>query len=142
VPPLDTPIAFARTSGHRLDSPRPRRRTRLQSHPGLSGIEAVSDGRVALGLRLALARAADTINRRPDFPLERLTTTGTVMFEEMLGAAGARRARAPADRRRQHQGMDPIWRCSMRSRTSSCRLYNPFVGRGSRTLGSWAISAA
>ena len=55
-------------------------------HPGLSGVEALTDGRVAFGFRVALSRAAarsidiQTYIWKPD-------ETGTLLFEEMLRAA-------------------------------------------------------
>ena len=103
-------------------------------HPGLSGVEALTDGRVAFGFRVALARAAalsidiQTYIWKPD-------ETGTLLFEEMLRAAERGvRVRLLLDDITT-QGMDPILALLEAQPNIEVRLYNPFVGRGSRALG-------
>jgi len=103
-------------------------------HPGLSGVEALTDGRVAFGFRVALSRAAarsidiQTYIWKPD-------ETGTLLIEEMLRAAERGvRVRLLLDDITT-QGMDPILALLEAQPNIEVRLYNPFVGRGSRALG-------
>ena len=105
-----------------------------ERHPGLSGIEALTDGRVAFGLRVALARAATRSIDIQTF-IWKLDETGTLMFEEMLRAAERGvRVRLLLDDINT-KGMDPVLALLDSQPNIELRLYNPFVGRGSRALG-------
>jgi len=103
-------------------------------HPGLTGIEAVLDGRVAFGLRMRLARAAARSIDVQSF-IWHADETGTLLFEEMLRAAERGvRVRLLIDDVNT-EGMDPILALLAAQPNIELRLYNPFVNRGSRTMG-------
>jgi len=102
--------------------------------PGLSGIEAVTDGRVGFGLRVALARAATRSIDIHTF-IWKSDETGTLLFEEMLRAAERGvRVRLLLDDVNT-KGMDPTFALLDAQPDIELRLYDPFIGRGSRTLG-------
>jgi len=103
-------------------------------HSGLSGIEPVGDGRVAFGLRVVLARAAARSIDVQTF-IWKADETGSVLFEEMLKAAERGvRVRLLLDDVNT-EGLDPIFALLDSQPNIELRLYNPFVGRGSRTVG-------
>jgi len=103
-------------------------------HPGLSGIEAVTDGRVAFGLRVALARAATRSIDIQTF-IWHDDATGMLLYEEMMRAAERGvRVRLLLDDVNT-TGMDPIFALLDAQPNIELRLYNPFVGRVSRTIG-------
>jgi putative cardiolipin synthase len=102
--------------------------------PGLSGIEAVTDGRVAFGLRVALARAATRSIDIQTF-IWHADATGMLLYEEMLRAAERGvRVRLLLDDVNT-EGLDPIFALLDSQPNIELRLYNPFVGRGSRAVG-------
>jgi putative cardiolipin synthase len=103
-------------------------------HPGLSGVEAITDGRVAFGLRIALARAATRSIDLQTF-IWHADETGTLLYEEMLRAAERGvRVRLLLDDVNT-EGLDPIFALLDSQPNVELRLYNPFVGRGSRAVG-------
>ena len=103
-------------------------------HPGLSGIEAITDGRVAFGLRVGLARAATRSIDIQTF-IWHADATGMLLWEEMLRAAERGvRVRLLLDDVN-GAGLDPILALLDAQPNIELRLYNPFVGRGSRGLG-------
>jgi len=103
-------------------------------HPGLTGIEAITDGRVAFGMRMALARAATRSIDIQTF-IWHADATGTLLYEEMLRAAERGvRVRLLLDDVNT-EGLDPIFALLDAQPNIELRLYNPFVGRGSRLLG-------
>jgi putative cardiolipin synthase len=105
-----------------------------REHPQLTGVLPVDDGRVAFGVRAALARNAtrtidiQTFIWHPD-------ATGTLLFEEMMRAAERGvRVRLLLDDLNT-AGTDPTLALLATQPGIELRLYNPFVGRGSRALG-------
>ena len=103
-------------------------------HPGLTGIEAVTDGRVAFAFRIALARAATRSIDVQTF-IWHDDATGTLLYEEMMRAAERGvRVRLLLDDVNT-TGMDPIFALLDAQPNIELRLYNPFVGRVSRTIG-------
>jgi putative cardiolipin synthase len=105
-----------------------------QQHPGLSGFIPIDDGRVAFAARVSLALAAtrsidiQTFIWHPD-------ATGTLLFEEVMRAAERGvRVRLLLDDLNT-LGTDPTLALLASQPNIELRLYNPFVGRGSRTLG-------
>ncbi|HET7525452.1 MAG TPA: phospholipase D family protein [Burkholderiaceae bacterium] len=105
-----------------------------QQHPGLTGVIPINDGRVAFGARVSLARAAtrsidvQTFIWHPD-------ATGTLLFEEMVRAAERGvRVRLLLDDMNT-AGTDATLALLASHPNIELRLYNPFVGRGSRTMG-------
>ena len=94
-------------------------------HPGLTGIEPIADGRVALGMRLALLRAATRSIDIQTF-IWHADNSGTLLYEEVLRAAergvrvrlllddvnmrGPGSGLRPARRRAQHpaQALQPV----------------------------------
>ena len=102
-------------------------------HPGLSGIEAFTDGRVAFALRIALARAATRSIDIQTF-IWHADATGMLLYEEMLRAAERGvRVRLLLDDVNA-EGLDPIFALLDTHPNIELRLYNPFVSRGSRGL--------
>ena len=106
----------------------------VQQHPGLTGVVPIIDGRVAFGMRVLLARAAtrsidiQTFIWHPD-------ATGTLLFEEMMSAAERGvRVRLLLDDLNT-AGTDPTLALLASHPNVELRLYNPFVGRGSRAVG-------
>ena len=106
----------------------------VRQHPGLTGLVPIIDGRVAFGTRVLLARAAtrsidiQTFIWHPD-------STGTLLFEEMMSAAERGvRVRLLLDDLNT-AGTDPTLALLASHPNLELRLYNPFVGRGSRTMG-------
>ena len=105
-----------------------------QRHPALTGVEAVTDGRVAFGLRMGLARAATRSIDIQTF-IWHDDSAGTLLYEEMLRAAERGvRVRLLLDDVNM-SGLDPIFALLDSHPNIELRLYNPFVGRWSRTLG-------
>ena len=110
-----------------------RSRPRLGRHPGLSGVEASTDGR---SRRHALSRSPRAARARSTSrPTSGRATDRNPAVRRGAAGGRARRARAPAARRRQHAGMDPMLALLDAQPSIEVRLYNPFVGRGSRGLG-------
>ena len=106
----------------------------VQQHPGLTGVIPIADGRVAFGVRASLARSAtrsidiQTFIWHPD-------STGTLLFEEVMRAAERGvRVRLLLDDLNT-AGIDPTLALLASHPNLELRLYNPFVGRASRTLG-------
>jgi putative cardiolipin synthase len=106
----------------------------VQQHPGLTGVVPIVDGRVAFSVRAALARAAtqsidiQTFIWHPD-------ATGTLLFEQMMQAAERGvRVRLLLDDLNT-AGTDPTLALLASHPNVELRLYNPFVGRGSRSVG-------
>ena len=104
-------------------------------HPGLTGVEPIGDGRVALGMRLALLRAATRSIDIQTF-IWRDDHSGILLFEEIVRAA-ERGVRV-------RLLLDDVNTAGPRSDSSplldaqpniEVRLYNPFTSRGSRGLG-------
>ncbi len=103
-------------------------------HPGLTGIEPITDGRVALGMRLALLRAATRSIDIQTF-IWHADNSGTLLYEEVLRAAERGvRVRLLLDDVNM-QGLDPVFALLDSQPNIQLRLYNPFTGRGSRGLG-------
>jgi len=106
----------------------------VQEHAGLTGVIPIADGRVAFGVRTALARAAarsidiQTFIWHPD-------ATGTLMFDEVVRAdERGVRVRLLLDDLNT-AGTDPTLALLASQPNLEVRLYNPFVNRGSRGLG-------
>ncbi len=106
----------------------------VQQHPGMSGVFPIADGRVAFAARASLARAAarsidiQTFIWHPD-------ATGTLLFDEVLRAAERGvRVRLLLDDLNT-AGTDPTLALLASHANLELRLYNPFVGRASRSLG-------
>jgi putative cardiolipin synthase len=103
-------------------------------HPGLTGIEPIGDGRVALGMRLALLRAATRSVDIQTF-IWRDDHSGILLYEEIVRAAERGvRVRLLLDDVNA-QGLDPIFSLLDAQPNVELRLYNPFTSRGSRGLG-------
>ena len=105
-----------------------------QQHPGKTGVIPLNDGRVAFGVRTSLARTAarsidiQTFIWHPD-------STGTLLFELMMQAAERGvRVRLLLDDLNT-AGTDQTLALLASHPNIELRLYNPFVGRGSRTIG-------
>jgi len=106
----------------------------VQQHPGLTGVIPIADGHVAFGVRASLARSAtrsidiQTFIWHPD-------STGTLLFEEVMRAAERGvRVRLLLDDLNT-AGTDPTLALLASQPNLELRLYNPFVGRASRSLG-------
>jgi len=106
----------------------------VQQHPGLTGVIPIADGRVAFGERSALAGSAarsidiQTFIWHPD-------STGTLLFEEMMRASERGvHVRLLLDDLNT-AGTDPTLALLASNPNLELRLYNPFVGRASRSLG-------
>ena len=105
-----------------------------ERHPGLTGIEPIADGRVALGMRLAMLRAATRSLDIQTF-IWHADNSGTLLYEEVLRAAERGvRVRLLLDDVNM-QGLDPIFALLDAQPNIQLRLYNPFTSRGSRGLG-------
>jgi len=105
-----------------------------RQHPGKTAVVAIDDGHVALGARLALARAAARSIDVQTF-IWHTDAAGTLLFEEVLQAAERGvRVRLLLDDLNT-EGTDPTLALLMSHPNVELRLYNPFVGRGSRALG-------
>ena len=105
-----------------------------ERHPGLTGIEPIADGRVALGMRLAMLRAATRSLDIQTF-IWHADNSGTLLYEEVLQAAERGvRVRLLLDDVNM-QGRDPIFALLDAQPNIQLRLYNPFTSRGSRGLG-------
>ena len=103
-------------------------------HPGLTGIEPIADGRLSLGMRLALLRAATRSIDIQTF-IWHADNSGTLLYEEVLRAAERGvRVRLLLDDVNT-QGLDPIFAMLDAQPNIQLRLYNPFTSRGSRGLG-------
>jgi putative cardiolipin synthase len=103
-------------------------------HPGLTGIEPITDGRVALGMRLVLLRAATRSIDIQTF-IWHADNSGTLLYEEVLRAAERGvRVRLLLDDVNM-EGLDPVFALLDAQPNIQLRLYNPFTGRGSRGLG-------
>ena len=104
------------------------------SHPGLTGIEPIGDGRVALALRLTLLRHAARSIDIQTF-IWHADNAGTLLYEEVLRAAERGvRVRLLLDDVNA-KGLDPIFALLDAQPNLELRLYNPFTMRGSRGLG-------
>jgi len=106
----------------------------VAQHPGLTGIEPIADGRVSLGMRLALLRAATRSIDIQTF-IWHADNSGTLLYEEVLRAAERGvRVRLLLDDVNA-EGLDPVFALLDAQPNVQLRLYNPFTGRGSRGLG-------
>jgi putative cardiolipin synthase len=106
----------------------------VQQHPGQTGVIPLTDGRVAFGMRTALVRAATRSIDIQTFIWLR-DHTGTSLFEDMLSAAERGvRVRLLLDDLNT-AGTDSTLALLASHHNVELRLYNPFVGRGSRLLG-------
>ena len=105
-----------------------------EQHPGQTGIEPIADGRVALGMRLAMLRAATRSLDIQTF-IWHADNSGTLLYEEVLRAAERGvRVRLLLDDVNM-QGLDPIFALLDAQPNIQLRLYNPFTSRGSRGFG-------
>jgi putative cardiolipin synthase len=105
-----------------------------EQHPGKTGVFMLGDGRLAFAMRVLLARAA-TQSIDIQTYIWRGDATGTMMFEEVLRAAERGvRVRLLLDDANT-SGLDPTLALLASQPNLELRLYNPFVGRGSRGLG-------
>jgi len=103
-------------------------------HPGLTGVEPIGDGRVALGMRIALLRAATRSVDIQTF-IWRDDHSGILLYEEVVRAAERGvRVRLLLDDVNA-QGLDPMFALLDAQANIQLRLYNPFTSRGSRGLG-------
>ncbi|HYP85224.1 phospholipase D family protein [Variovorax sp.] len=103
-------------------------------HPGKTGVVAISDGHVAIAVRLALVRAAA---RSIDIQtyIWHADAAGTLLYDEVLRAADRGvRVRILLDDANT-TGLDPTLALLDAHPDVEVRLYNPFAGRGSRALG-------
>ena len=106
----------------------------VQQRPGLTGVVPIVDGRVAFGTRVRLARVATRSIDVQTF-IWHSDATGTLLFEEMMSAAERGvRVRLLLDDLNT-VGSDPTLALLASHQNVELRLYNPFVGRGSRALG-------
>ena len=106
----------------------------VQQHPGQTGVVAMSDGRVAYGMRAVLAHAATRMIDIQTFIWLR-DHAGTALYDDMLSAADRGvRVRLLLDDLNT-AGNDPTLALLASHPNIEVRLYNPFVGRGSRMLG-------
>jgi cardiolipin synthase C len=121
-PDVSTPLGRAVSAGS-------------QQHPGKSGIAAFPDGRVAFGSRMHLARAAARSIDIQTF-IWHDDATGSLLYEEMIEAAQRGvRVRLLLDDANTTPAIDRILAMLMRQPHIELRLYNPFVGRGSKAWG-------
>lgn len=105
-----------------------------RQHPGKTGIVPLSDGRDAFATRIALARAAVRSIDIQTF-IWHADATGTLLLDEVLRAAERGvRVRLLLDDANT-LGLDPTLQLLASHPNLDLRLYNPFVGRGSRALG-------
>jgi len=103
-------------------------------HLGQTGVVAIDDGRAAFGARVALLRTAARSVDIQTF-IWRADNAGTLLFEEVVRAAerGVRMRLLLDDLNT--AGTDPTLALLASHANSELRLYNPFVGRGSRAIG-------
>jgi putative cardiolipin synthase len=109
--------------------------SRAREHPGKTGITPIPDGRIAFGTRMLLARAA---SRSIDIQtyIWHDDSTGTLLFEEIVQAAQRGvRVRLLLDDINTTESLDRILAMLMHQPNIELRLYNPFVGRGSKVTG-------
>jgi len=103
-------------------------------HLGQTGVVAIDDGRAAFGARVALLRTAARSVDIQTF-IWRADNAGTLLFEEVVRAAERGvRVRLLLDDLNT-AGTDPTLALLASHANSELRLYNPFVGRGSRAIG-------
>jgi len=108
---------------------------RTPQHPGMTGISAIPDGRVAFGTRMLLARAASKSIDIQTY-IWHDDATGTLLFEEIMQAAQRGvRVRLLLDDINTTDSLDRILAMLMHQPNIELRLYNPFVGRGSKLTG-------
>ena len=134
LPPVhDRPVTFALAPSREA----PLARAILPvagQHPGKTGIVAIDDGRVSLGVRLALVRDAARSVDIQTF-IWHADSAGTLLYEAVLRAAERGvRVRLLLDDLNM-QGLDPLFALLASNPNLELRLYNPFVGRGSRAVG-------
>ncbi len=121
-PDADTPLGRAVTA-------------RTQQHPDKTGITAISDGRVAFGTRMLLARAASKSIDIQTY-IWHDDSTGTLLFEEVMQAAQRGvRVRLLLDDVNTTGSIDRILAMLMQQPNIDLRLYNPFVNRGTKVTG-------
>ena len=103
-------------------------------HLGQTGVVAIDDGRAAFGARVALLRTAARSVDIQTF-IWRADNAGTLLFEEVVRAAerGVRMRLLLDDLNT--AGTDPTLALLASHANIELRLYNPFVGRGSRAIG-------
>jgi putative cardiolipin synthase len=106
----------------------------VEQHPGKSGVVAIDDGRVSLGVRLALIREATRSVDIQTF-IWHEDSAGTLLYDAVLRAAERGvRVRLLLDDLNA-EGRDPLFALLASNPNLELRLYNPFVGRGSRAAG-------
>src|SRR5436190_7089779 len=103
-------------------------------HPGSTGIEPISDGRVALAMRLALLRAATRSIDIQTF-IWHADNAGTLLYEEVLRAAERGVPVRLLLDDVNTEGLDPVFALLDGQPNVELRLYNPFTSRGSRGIG-------
>jgi len=106
-----------------------------REHPGLTGVTAIDDGRVAFGVRIALARqAARTIDIQTFIWHD--DATGMLLYDAALQAAQRGvRVRMLLDDANVTAAIDPILALLSQQPNLEVRLYNPFASRGSKAAG-------
>jgi putative cardiolipin synthase len=105
-----------------------------QQHPGLTGVIPIANGLAAFEVRASLVRLA---TRSVDIQMYiwNPDSTGTLLFEEVMRAAERGvRVRLLLDDANT-AGNDPTLALLASHPNLEVRLYNPFVSRGSRSLG-------
>jgi cardiolipin synthase C len=106
----------------------------VEQHSGKSGVVPIDDGRVSLGVRLALIREATRSIDIQTF-IWHEDSAGTLLYEAVLRAAERGvRVRLLLDDLNA-EGLDPLFALLASNPNLELRLYNPFVGRGSRAAG-------
>jgi putative cardiolipin synthase len=106
-----------------------------QEHPGKTGVTLIPDGRIAFGTRMHLARAAARSIDIQTF-IWHDDSTGTLLYEEMMQAAQRGvRVRLLLDDANTTPAIDRILALLMQQPNVELRLYNPFVGRGTKVTG-------
>ena len=106
----------------------------IEQHPGKSGVVPIDDGRVSLGVRLALIHEAARSVDIQTF-IWHQDSAGTLLYQAVLGAAKRGvRVRLLLDDLNA-EGLDPLFALLASNPNLELRLYNPFVGRGSRAVG-------
>jgi putative cardiolipin synthase len=103
-------------------------------HPGRTGVVVIDDGRVSLGVRLALVREAVRSVDIQTF-IWHTDSAGTLLYEEVVRAAERGvRVRLLLDDMNT-EGNDPTLALLASRPNVELRLYNPFMSRGSRSMG-------
>jgi putative cardiolipin synthase len=111
-----------------------RSRRRRRAVPGLTGIEPLADGRVALALRLALLRNARARSTSRPF-IWHADNAGTLLYEEVLRAASAACACACCSTTSTRRASIRWFALLDAEPNVQLRLYNPSPAAASRGLG-------